>query len=38
MCLTWSSGNEMAWCAEGPEFESRQNLSFLAFFFLFPYV
>ena len=42
MCFTWRSNNETAWCAEGPEFDSGQNLFFffssLSFFFLFLYV
>ena len=41
MCFTWRSNNETAWCAEGPEFDSGQNLFFfflLSFFFVFLYV
>ena len=33
MCFTWRSNNETAWCAEGPESDSGQNL-----FFFFLYV
>ena len=37
MCFTWRSNNETAWCAEGPEFDSGQNLFFFpSFFFSFP--
>ena len=34
MCFTWCSNNETALCAEGPEFDSGQNLFFFFFFSL----
>ena len=35
MCFTWRSNNVKAWRAEGPEFDSGQNLFFFLLFFSF---